>query len=160
MTRFLSALFFLLTFNYTVGQSINQLNAFLKGEGAELISRLAHPSNTFKSANWKNYEDGSLILKIVSTDSFFGGDVITQVSLSRQGYFFTDLKVHTDTDLVPPFVAVAFLKELLNEHLRNYNSEQGQMLSSFEKFFNTSLVKMNAFQVSLILLSLDFLDSV
>lgn len=150
----LAATFFLTSY----AQSNSDVTRFFKNGGASMISTLAHPTNTFKSASWEFY-DHIVTIEIVSEDNFFGGDVYTTVSFSREGYFFTGIRIDNDSDLVPPFTAIAILKEMLNELIQEYNTEQGEMIGAFERYFNRGLTEMNAYQVSLIYLSVAFLSS-
>ncbi len=139
-------------------QSNSDVTRFFKNGGASMISTLAHPTNSFQSASWEFYDD-IVTIEILSEDSFFGGEVYTTVSFSRQGYFFTGIRVDRDSDSVPPFTAIAILKEMLNESIREYNREQGKMISAFERYFNKGITEMNAYQASLVMLSMAFLSS-
>lgn len=151
------ALTFALFFT-SYAQSDSDVTTFFKNGGAALISKLAHPTNSFESASWKFYDD-ILTIEIISEDNFFGGQVNTTVSFSRQGYFFTGIRVDRDTDSVPPFTAIAILKEILNESIREYDRAQGEMISAFERYLNKSITEMNAYEASLLILSLAFFSS-
>jgi len=159
--KMLTLVFFLIICNFSFAQTTSKVSQFLKsGGGVELISTLAHPTNTFKSAEWSYSNNGEILtVNIVSVDNFFGGKVYTKVRFRRQGYFFTGLRVDSDTDSVFPFLATGVVKEILNDYIRDYNQQQGKMLSEFERYFNTTLIDMDAYQTSLVIISLAFLAS-
>lgn len=125
------------------------MESFVYNEGIELLAKLAHPTNTFKSAKYR-VESNSIWV-----DIYYEG-YNTELRINRSGDFFTGVEVIYDNDFVNPFSAVGLLKDLVVDYI-NDNSDV-KTKNDFERLINKAISNMNGQDVACLIFTLAWFD--
>lgn len=83
------------------------MDDFIRNEGGKLLAELAHPTNTFESGNF------SVSASTITVNVYYEGGYYTSFEITRQGGFFTNIRIVADNDeWVSPFFMISVLKDL------------------------------------------------
>lgn len=144
-----SILVFVFLFIIQTLSAQSQLVKFFRTDGAKLVATLAHPTNTFKYANYKIKED------YIWIDAYYDG-YNTELKLYRTGVFFTSIEVLSDNDFFEPFVAAEILKDMA---WKTINTQQDQEVKTkFEQYFDKTVANMTGKELTCLLVTLAWLD--
>lgn len=122
------------------------IDQFFQDHGISILANMAHPSNTFRSANWK--VDNNKIWVDIYYDYFN-----TELEITRSGNLFTDIKVLYDNDIVPPFGFIQLIKDTTISSGASENQAANQLSAYLQK----KLSDMNGSEMTCMFLSGKFL---
>lgn len=134
-------------FSESFGQSLSE---YLREQGSQLMGFFAHPTNTFKSANFNIYSD-NIWMNIHYEDGYY-----TELRLGRTGNFFTSISVIEDNDFVRPFIAIEASKDLILKSISESDSDQA--LSDFENFIGRKFDEMSGRDLACLIFTVGWLS--
>ncbi len=143
---FLYCILFFLSLSSIVAQS--GMTDFFRYEGVKALAFLAHPTNDFKRGTYGVYTDRVVV------EIFYYEDYYTKVELTRNGDFFTRIRVLEDNDIVPPFTAIWALKELLREFISSGDEQDKRVIGQFEQMVQSSVANMTGRDIACLITTL------
>lgn len=135
----------------SVGEVSSQrtMSDFFYDEGAELIAKLAHPTNTFSYARYTVYKE------YVHIKIFYEKDYTTELRLYKDRGIFYSISVIEDTDLISPFFFIELTKNIAYSLIREASPD---LISQIESVIGKTLADMTGRQLSCVALTIAWWD--
>lgn len=127
----------------------SSMSNFFKNSGVATIAELAHPTNTYKSGYYNVYSN-KIWVKI-----YYDG-YTTELEITRDGNFFTNIYVISDDDFITPFTGIELIKDVALDIIKDNSDENNK--SAFQKKINKTISEMNGKELACLILTLNWLD--
>lgn len=125
------------------------LDNYLYYQGVGTLASLAHPTNTFKSGEYKiNYSSVEVAI--------YYEDYTTKMTLKMSGNMFTDIDVRYDDDFVSPFVAIESFKDMIYDAIKDSGDQQTK--NKVENYFGEKIEDMTGIQLACLIMTIDFFN--
>jgi hypothetical protein len=126
------------------------MDEFFRTVGVQTLAGLAHPTNTYNSGKYKinDYTIGVLII--------YDENYVTELELTKEGSFFTNIRVVKDNDWVSPFAGIELIKDAALDYINSNSDKEHQSL--FEKKINKTISEMDGRDLACLILSLKWLN--
>jgi hypothetical protein len=142
----------LLTFAFAKGQNID---SYFQNKGVFLLAGCSHPTGTYQSGTF----DGSQSSDFIIVDFKYQDGNETVLKVYRSGIFFSGIDVISDTDYVPPFLALQLVMNIVIEDAKKHNQEDVQKTLAYMKtIFDTDPEQWNGKTWALFALNLDYVS--
>ena len=146
MRKFIAVLIFLIITSSGFAQ---KMSTFFKEKGVETLASLAHPTNTYKSGEYK-VSDNKVWIKI-----YYDG-FTTELELKRLDNLFTDITIVSDDDFISPFIGVELIKDIAYKAIKDDTDKKNKSL--FEEAINKTIENMDGEDLACLVLTLDWLE--
>lgn len=146
MKKLLILFVFLTIANYSFTQTMSD---FFKYKGVETLVEMAHPTNTYKSGEYK-VSDNKVWIKI-----YYDG-FTTELELKRLDNLFIDITIISDDDYISPFIGVELIKDIAYKAIKNDADKKNKSL--FEEAIKKTIENMDGEDLACLVITLNWLD--
>jgi hypothetical protein len=124
------------------------MSTFFKERGVETLAGMAHPTNTYKTGEYR-VDYNSVWIKI-----YYEG-FTTELELKRLDNLFTDITIISDDDFISPFIGVELIKDIAYNAIKDDTDKKNKSL--FEEAIKKTFENMDGEDLACLVITLDWL---